>query len=93
MTTLSPDTERSGKTASQIKTRANIIFAGGSLVVNMSGFGVKDGEGRFQFEEEEIDIVPHDERSGHFYEAPVAKSELIFLRDELLKIFPLGAES
>lgn len=73
----------------QFKTRKSIVFAGGALDVNVSGFGVKDGFGRFQFEEEEIEPIPHDEKSGCFYEAQIAKSELIFLRDELIKLFPI----
>jgi hypothetical protein len=77
----------------ELKVSKSIVFMGGALVVNVSGFGIKDGFGRFQFEEAELESIPHEEKSGYFYEAPVAKSELIFLRDELLKIFPLETEA
>lgn len=62
---------------------------GASLHVRRSGYGDKDGSGYFVLDEDNVEWLPHDEREGSYLEVKLAKSEMIELRDFLLREYPL----
>lgn len=64
---------------------ATLSFEGGLLNIRKSGHGEKDGSGFFQFDEADIEWLPHDEKEGHYLRLEVERSELIELRDYLIE--------
>lgn len=73
----------------ELKRNEVLALLDGSLTIKMDGHGETIGWGEWSFDERQVEIVPHDDdsRSSMVIETP--KSELIELRDFLLRIFPL----
>ena len=75
----------------QDKTAAHgaiMVVDGASLHVRRSGYGEQDGSGYFVLDENDVEWRPHDEREGCYLEVRLAKSEMIELRDFLLREYP-----
>ncbi len=79
------------QTTKPMKIAASFAMLGATLTVNRSGHDNDDGAGVFRFDEDDVVWLPHDEQEGHYLEAYLARSEMIELRDFLLREFPLGA--
>lgn len=60
---------------------AVLSFEGGEVSINLSGFGAKNGCGRFIFDEKAVEWQPHDEREGCYLEVKLARSEMVEIRD------------
>jgi hypothetical protein len=63
-----------------------IVFDTGSLTINGGGFGDKDGDGHFAFKEDDLEWEQDDGPVCRWI--GVSNSDLLFLRDQLNKIFP-----
>lgn len=72
-----------------IKHGAVMEVDGTSLHVRRSGYGEHDGSGYFVFDENDVQWLPHDEREGSYLEVKLARSEMIELRDFLIREYPL----
>lgn len=76
-------------TAPEWKRTYNFCFEPGVLAVHESGYADRDGSGYFQFDEDDVDFHPYDDKAGNFVQVGVDKSELIAMRDFLLDMFPI----
>ena len=65
-----------------------MVVDGASLHVRRSGYGDQDGSGYFVLDENDVEWRPHDEREGCYLEVRLARSEMIELRDFLLREYP-----
>lgn len=63
-------------------------FMEGALTVVLGDGYAGKGDGWFTFDEDVIEWHPHDEKSGNYLLAKVAKAELLEMRDFLNKRFP-----
>lgn len=79
-------------TASDLKYSAVMSLDGATLTVRRSGYGADNGSGYFVLDENDVQWQPHDEREGCYLEVKLAHSEMIELRDFLLREFPLTGE-
>lgn len=60
---------------------AVFYFVGGMLTIRLTGFGPKDGSGYFNFDEDDVLQLSHDDREGGYIEVQISRSELLELRD------------
>lgn len=74
-----------------LKYRHSFSFVDGSLTVLGDGY-VGKGDGWFTFDEDTIELHPHDDRAGSYFMAKIPMSELIELRDFLNKRFPINEQ-
>jgi hypothetical protein len=65
-----------------------IVFDRGSLHVKQQGYAEEDGNGEFVFSIDDNEVTC-EEGKGYLV-APVNRSDLLFLRDRLNKLFPKG---
>ena len=73
---------------SEMKRSSCFQFVPGVLIVRKEGYGSRNGSGYLTFNEDDIDIHPHDESAGNYIWVLLEESELIALRDFLTKEFP-----
>lgn len=71
-----------------IKRGEVFVFVDGQLRIKTEGHGDENGWGEFIFDEEQVEIVPHEECSGCSHVIEIPRSELIALRDFLNRAFP-----
>lgn len=77
---------------SELKRNEVCVFLDGSLTIKVEGHGEQNGWGQFSWDEQQVEFVPYDEKSGCALNFDIPKSELIELRDFLNRIFPTGGQ-
>lgn len=65
--------------------RPVLSFVGGQISMRRSGYGAANGSGWFTFDEDDLDVRPHDSRSGSYAVVKMSRSELEDLRDWLTR--------
>jgi hypothetical protein len=71
-----------------MKSSVAFGFEPGTLCIYRSGHGDKDGAGHIAFNEDKIQWEAHEDDAGHTVWVPIARSELLAIRDFLNKEFP-----
>ena len=71
--------------STEVKRGVIFSFLDGELRIKLRGHGEQDGWGQFIFDEKQVEIVPHEERDGASHVVDIPKSELIALRDFLIR--------
>lgn len=70
-----------------LKRSEVLSFVDGTLTIKASGHAV-NGWGVLVFDEEQIEIKPHEEKDGGYVEIEIMRSELRALRDFLNRVLP-----
>ncbi len=61
----------------QIKTASVLSFEPGSLEIYGKGYGEKPGSGCITFDEDDVELVEHDDKSGTYFKIELSQSELL----------------
>jgi hypothetical protein len=76
-----------------IKKSAVLSFQGGELAIRIEGYDANDGSGEFQFDDDNLEHLAHDDRDGSYWVSRLLKSELEALRDFLNEWLPNPADA
>lgn len=79
------DSHTTAEAPSVLKTAYVLEFEGGSLQVNGENYGVRSGDGRLAFDENDLKWEPHEDDDGAHRTLSLPRSELIAIRDFLNK--------
>lgn len=74
-----------------MKKQKVFMFVDGSLSIKVDGYEWQNGWGQFSWDEVQVEMVPHEERSGCSMVVDITRTELIDLRDFLNRVFPPSA--
>ena len=74
-----------------MKRSTVFCFVDGQLTIKTDGHGDQAGWGCFAWDEDQVEVIPYDEKPGSYIAVEIPKSELIEPRDFLCRVFPKDA--